>query len=201
MSDLRHEADEAAGEARIMEDKAKRAMLDAAKLADELRAEQEAAQGLERDRKDMEIRAHELQVSLDEAEANAIKWGRKMVAKLETRAKDLEAELDSEQRRLGDATKNLRKCERGIKELTFRQDEDRKNNERMHDLCDKLQQQVRTYKKQIEEAEEIAAMNLSKFRKAQVDLQESLERADISEQALAKSRIRGRSMSMARDFN
>merc|ERR1712029_749280 len=177
LSDLRHEADE------------------------ELRVEQDAAQGLERDRKDMEIRAHELQVSLDEAEANAIKWGRKMVAKLETRAKDLEAELDSEQRRLGDATKNLRKCERGIKELTFRQDEDRKNNERMHDLCDKLQQQVRTYKKQIEEAEEIAAMNLSKFRKAQVDLQESLERADISEQALAKSRIRGRSMSMARDFN
>ena len=65
-----------------------------------------------------------------------------MVAKLETRAKDLEAELDSEQRRLGDATKNFRKCERGIKELTFRQDEDRKNNERMHDLVDKLQQQV-----------------------------------------------------------
>ena len=61
-------------------------MLDAAKLADELRAEQEAAQGLEHDRKDLETRAHEMQVSLDEAEANAIKWGRKMVAKLETRA-------------------------------------------------------------------------------------------------------------------
>ena len=59
-----------------------------------MRVEQEAAQGLERDRKDLEIRAHELQVSMDEAEANAIKWGRKMVAKLETRAKDLEAELD-----------------------------------------------------------------------------------------------------------
>merc|ERR1712223_1593002 len=162
--------------------------------------EQEAAQGLEHDRKDLETRAHEMQVSLDEAEAKAIKWGRKMVAKLETRAKDLESELDSEQRRLGDATKNFRKCERGIKELTFRQDEDRKNNERMHDLVDKLQNQVRTYKRQIEEAEEIAALNLAKFRKAQVDLQQSLERADISEPALAKSRVRGRSMSLARDL-
>ena len=57
--------------------------------------------------------------------------------------------------------------------------------------------QVRTYKKQIEEAEEIAAMNLAKFRKTQVDMQESLERADISEQALAKFRARGRSMSAA----
>ena len=54
--------------------------------------------------------------------------------------------------------------------------------------------------RQIEEAEEIAALNLAKFRKAQVDLQESLERADISEQALGKSRVRGRSMSLARDL-
>ena len=54
--------------------------------------------------------------------------------------------------------------------------------------------------RQIEEAEEIAALNLAKFRKAQVDLGESLERADISEQALAKSRVRGRSMSLARDL-
>ncbi len=91
-----------------MEDKARKAMLDAAKLADELRSEQEAAQMAERDRKDLEARAHDLQINLDEAEANAIKWGRKMVAKLEARAKDLEAELDSEQRRLGDATKNYR---------------------------------------------------------------------------------------------
>ena len=75
-----------------MEDKARRAMLDAAKLAEELRVEQDNAQGLERDRKDLENRAHELQINLDEAEANAIKWGRKMVAKLESRAKDIEGE-------------------------------------------------------------------------------------------------------------
>lgn len=61
--------------------------------------------------------------------------------------------------------------------------------------------QVRNYKRQIEEAEEIAALNLAKFRKTQVDLQESLERADISEQALAKFRARERSMSLARDGN
>ena len=79
----------------------------------------------------------------DDAEQNAIKWGRKMVAKLESRVKELESELDSEQRRLGDATKNFRKADRGIKEYTFRQEEDRKNAERMQDLVDKLQNQVR----------------------------------------------------------
>ena len=104
------------------------------------------------------------QIQLDDAETNAIKWGRKMVAKLEGRCRELEAELDAEQRRVGDAHKNLRKAERGIKEYTFRSEEDRKNAERMRDLVDKLQMQIKTYKKQIEEAEEIAALNLSKFR-------------------------------------
>merc|ERR1712002_790689 len=171
-------------------------MMDAAQLAEELRSEQEHAQALEKERREQDAKAKDLQVQLDDAETNAIKWGRKMVAKMESRCRELEAELDSEQRRCGDAHKNFRKAERGIKEYTFRAEEDRKNAERMQDLVDKLQQQVRTYKRQIEEAEEIAALNLAKFRKAQVDLQESLERADISEQALAKSRVRGRSMSL-----
>ncbi len=59
---------------------------------------------------------------------------------------------------------------------------------------------VRNYKRQIEEAEEIAALNLAKFRKAQQDLQEALERADLSEQAMAKFRARGRSQSIHRDI-
>ena len=72
-----------------------------------------------------------------------MKWGRKMAAKLENRIRELESEMDSEQRRLGDATKNFRKGDRMIKEYTYKADEDRKNAERMQDLVDKLQQQVR----------------------------------------------------------
>jgi len=125
-----------------MEDKARKSMLDAAKLADELRMEQEHAQAMEQDRKELEARIHDIQIQLDEAEQNALKWGRKMIAKLEGRIKELEGELDSEQRRLGDAMKNFKKTERGIKEYQFRQDEDRKNAERMQELVDKLQQQV-----------------------------------------------------------
>lgn len=117
--------------------------MDAAKLAEELRYEQDHSAMLERERKELETKAHDIQVQTDDAEQNAIKWGRKMVAKLEGRVKELEGELDSEQRRLGDATKNFRKADRGIKEYTFRQEEDRKNAERMQDLVDKLQNQVR----------------------------------------------------------
>ena len=48
-----------------------------------------------------------------------MKAGRKVCAKLETRIKELEGELDNEQRRLGDNTKSLRKYERRIKEIEF----------------------------------------------------------------------------------
>jgi hypothetical protein len=46
----------------------------------------------------------------------------------------------------------------------------------------------RGYKKQIEEAEEIAALNLAKFRQTQGSLASAAEAADITEQALAKAR-------------
>ena len=52
----------------------------------------------------------------------------------------------------------------------------------MQELVDKLQNKVKSYKKQIEEAEEIAALNLAKYRKVQADLESSEERADINEQ-------------------
>ena len=53
--------------------------------------------------------------------------------------------------------------------------------QRMQELVDKLQNKVRSYKKQIEEAEEIAALNLAKFRKAQQELEETEERAKLAE--------------------
>ena len=75
------------------------------------------------------------------------------------------------------------------------QEEDHKNHERMQELVDKLQNKVKTYKKQIEEAEEIAALNLAKFRKVQSDLEQAEERADLNEQVLAKFKTKGREMS------
>ena len=187
-------------EAGLSEEKAQKAMIDAARLADELRGEQELAQALEHDKKLLEAQAKEMQGRLDDAEQNALKGGKKAMSKMETRVRELESELDAENRRLGDAQKNLRKSERRVKELSYTQDEDRKNSERMQALIDQLQGKIKSYKKQIEEAEEIASLNLAKFRKAQIDLADTAERADLTEQAAAKFKARERSQSMARDF-
>merc|ERR1712087_795409 len=112
----------------------------------------------------------------------------------ETRIRELESELDAENRRNGDICKNLRKSERSIKELTFAADEDRKNHERMQALIDQLQGKVKSYKKQIEEAEEIAALNLAKYRK--VALGDAAAEADANEQAAAMRKARARSASL-----
>merc|ERR1712176_369506 len=186
LNTLGHDLDEMTSEAKMSDDKAQRAMIDAARLADELRAEQEAAMMLERDKKLLEAQVKDAQSRLDEAEQQALKGGKKAMAKMDTRIRELESELDAENRRFADAQKNLRKSERHVKELTFASDEDRKNHERMQILIDQLQGKIKAYKKQIEEAEEIAALNLAKFRAAQGNLADTGERADVNEQALAK---------------
>merc|ERR1719174_781992 len=171
-------------------------MLDAGRMADELRQEQECTQIIERDRKLLECQLKDSQQHLDEAEMNALKGGKKAINKMETRIRELESELTAENRRFGDAQKNLRKSERRIKEIAYSTDEDRKNQERMQNLIDQLQCKIKTYKKQIEEAEEIAALNLAKFRHTQANMQESEQRADLNEQAVAKIKSKGRGPSV-----
>merc|ERR1719179_10179 len=112
-----------------------------------------------------------------------------MIQKLEQRVRELEVELDNEQRRHAETDKGMRKADRRLKELAFQSDEDRKNQERLQDMVDKLQQKIKTYKRQVEEAEEIAAINLAKYRKVQVELEDSEERADMAENTLAQLRV------------
>ena len=168
MTLLQADLDEMASEAGMSEEKAQKAMIDAARLAEELRGEQEAAQGLERERKLLEAQVKDMQARLDDAEQNALKGGKKAMGKMDTRIRELESELDAENRRMADAQKSLRRSERRIKELTFAADEDRKNHERMQGLIDQLQGKIKSYKKQIEEAEEIAALNLAKYRQVKL---------------------------------
>merc|ERR1711922_104598 len=165
MQTMHADLEEMLTESKMADERAKKAMIDAARLADELRLEQENAQACEKARKSMDCQVKDMQVKLDEAEQLAMKGGKKITCRLEQKIKDLETQLDDEQRRLVDAQKSQRRTDRRIKELTFSQDEDHKNHERMQELLDKLQNKVKSYKKQIEEAEEIAALNLAKFRK------------------------------------
>jgi len=80
-----------------------------------------------------------------------MKGGKRAQQKMEQRLRDLEMELDAEQRRHAETMKNVRKQERRTKELAFQADEDRKLHDRMRDANDKLQQKIKAYKRQVEE--------------------------------------------------
>lgn len=140
-------------ECRNAEEKAKKAITDAAMMAEELKKEQDTSAHLERMKKNMEQTIKDLQHRLDEAEQIAMKGGKKQVQKLESRVRnpvaaslpffitilfglrttsiatsahslfskvrELENEVDMEQRRSSDSVKGIRKYERRIKELSY----------------------------------------------------------------------------------
>merc|ERR1711981_272035 len=181
---LQAEIDDMLHQAKSSEEKAKKAMVDAARLADELRAEQDHVSVQSKNKRSLELSMAEMETRLADANESAMKGGKNAMAKLESRIRELEIELGSSQNRTTENMKAHQKAERKIKELSFQNDGDKKNQERMTDLAGKLQSKIRTYKKQIEEAEEIAALNLAKFRKAQQELEETEDRARLAESAL-----------------
>merc|ERR1719507_2841847 len=181
---LQAEIDDALQAAKNSEDKSKRAMVDAARLADKLRAEQDHVQAESRAKRALDTQLGELESRLADAEATAMKGGKNAMAKLELRIRELEMELGTVQTRTGESYKAFQRAERRVKELQFQQEEDHKNQDRMSDLANKLQQKIKTYKTQIEEAEEIAALNLAKYRKAQQELEETEERGKMAGVAL-----------------
>uniref|UniRef100_A0A8C3LJC4 Myosin motor domain-containing protein n=2 Tax=Phasianidae TaxID=9005 RepID=A0A8C3LJC4_CHRPC len=190
ISQLSSEVEDAVQECRNAEEKAKKAITDAAMMAEELKKEQDTSAHLERMKKNMEQTIKDLQMRLDEAEQIALKGGKKQIQKLEARVRELEGELDMEQKKMAEAQKGIRKYERRIKELSYQTEEDRKNLTRMQDLIDKLQSKVKSYKRQFEEAEQQANSNLVKYRKVQHELDDAEERADIAETQVNKLRAR-----------
>merc|ERR1719431_2124755 len=173
------EVDEILQQAKGSEDKSKKAMVDAARLADELRAEQDHTNSLSKAKRTLETQLNDLKNKFAEANEHAIRGGRAAMSKLETRIRELEVDLGNVQAHTAENSKGCQKSERRGKEIAFQIDEDHKNQDQMSALANKLQQKIKTYKKQIEEAEEIAALNLAKFRKAQQELEETEERARL----------------------
>uniref|UniRef100_A0A3P8V2F2 Myosin-16-like n=1 Tax=Cynoglossus semilaevis TaxID=244447 RepID=A0A3P8V2F2_CYNSE len=189
---LSSENEELISEFRAADERAKKAVTDATRLCEELRQEQDRSSHLEKVKKNYEQSIRDLTVKLEEAEQQALKAGKRTIQKLETKIKELENELDQEQKRHTETVKNLRKGERRLKELIFQTEEDHKTNQRMQELVEKLQNKLKSYKHQIEEAEEQANPSLSKYRKPVHELDDAEERAEMAEMALNKMRTRNR---------
>uniref|UniRef100_A0A8C0FKS8 Uncharacterized protein n=1 Tax=Bubo bubo TaxID=30461 RepID=A0A8C0FKS8_BUBBB len=178
ISQMQNEVEESVQECRNAEEKAKKAITDAAMMAEELKKEQDTSAHLERMKKNMEQTIKDLQKRLDEAEQIALKGGKKQIQKLESRVS------------LPFYTINP------TNGVSIQSEEDKKNLARMQDLIDKLQLKVKSYKHQAEEAEAQANLYLSKYRKQQHDLDDAEERAEIAESQVNKLRSKSRDIGM-----
>merc|ERR1719486_480585 len=127
------EIDDMLQQAKNSEEKAKKAMVDAARLADELRAEQDHTNTQSKPKRGLETQLAELENKFADANENAIRGGRAAMAKLETRIRELEVELGNVQAHTGENAKGYQKSERRAKELAFQIEEDKKNQDRMSD--------------------------------------------------------------------
>lgn len=85
ISTMQADLDEAVSELSNNEEQCKKATADAARLAEELRQEQEHATHAERLRKGLEQQIKDLQTRLDDAEGNSLKGGKRVISKLEQR--------------------------------------------------------------------------------------------------------------------
>ncbi|KAG9349801.1 hypothetical protein JZ751_026154 [Albula glossodonta] len=192
MTRIVNENEELISEYRAADERAKKAVADATRMGEELRQEQDHCMHLEKVKKNNEIAIKDLQLKVEEAEQLALKAGKRTIQKLEAKVKELETDLDSEQKRHVETMKSLHKNERRLKELVFQTEEDHKTNQRMQELVEKLQNKLKSYKRQLEEAEEQATVSLSKYRKTVNELDDAEERAGMAESALTKLRTRNR---------
>ncbi len=61
--------------------------------------------------------------------------------------------------------------------------------QRLQDMADTLQNKVKTYKVQAEDAEENASINMGRYRKIQHEVDEAQERAELAESNLNNLRL------------
>ena len=91
--------DEVTKELHAADERANRALADAARAVEQLHEEQEHSMKIDALRKSLEEQVKQLQVQIQEAEAAALLGGKRVITKLETRIRDLEIALDEETRR------------------------------------------------------------------------------------------------------
>merc|ERR1712010_121460 len=170
---LHAEIDDCLAQAKSSEEKAKRAMVDAARLADELRAEQDHTSTQAKAKRALEAQITELEMRLGEANEVAAKGGRTAMAKLETRIRELfrlKAAWDETTQQLDIVKRENKNLADEIKDLL---DQLGDGGRSIHEL-DKQRRRLEVEKEELqaalEEAEAALEQEENKVLRAQLEL-------------------------------
>jgi len=190
---LQNDYDEVHKELRISDERVQKLTIELKSTRDLLTEEQERLVKLDSIKKSLEVEVRSLHVRIEEVEANALAGGKRVIAKLESRIRDVEIEVEEEKRRHAETEKVLRKKDHRVKELILQSEEDHKTVSLLTESCDKLNEKVKIYKRQMQEQEGVSSTNLTRVRRFQRELEAAEDRADQAESNLSFIRAKHRS--------
>ncbi len=115
------------------------------------------------------------------------------MTRLQNKIRELETSLEEESRRYNEVVKETRANARRLKDLMSESEDDKRRIIQFQETIEALNKKLRAVRKQCEETEEIASLNLHKYRRAIQEQEDALERADVAENNLNKIRSYNRS--------
>ncbi|XP_055339641.1 myosin heavy chain, non-muscle-like isoform X2 [Paramacrobiotus metropolitanus] len=143
------------------------------KINAELANERLRIQTLESERSAAERAARELRIKLEEAEAQGRGKLRAQLGQMELQIQNLESQLEAETREKQILSKNVRKQEKRMRELSLQAEDERRNGDQQRDLCEKTNQRVKALKQQLEDTEVEYNREREKRRKIQNEYDEA----------------------------
>uniref|UniRef100_A0A673IXS0 Myosin-9 n=1 Tax=Sinocyclocheilus rhinocerous TaxID=307959 RepID=A0A673IXS0_9TELE len=179
IAQLEEELEEEHLNVELVNDRLKKATLQAEQVTVELSAERGNSQRLEGLRSQLDRQNKDLKQKLQDLEATVKSKYKSTIAALEAKIPQLEEQLDIEMKERQQSTKQVRRMEKKLKEILLQVDDERRNAEQFKNETEKLNTRMKQLKGQLEETEEEAARANASRRKLQRELEDATESANL----------------------
>ncbi|XP_053325018.1 myosin-9 [Spea bombifrons] len=192
IAQLEEELEEEQGNTELVNDRLRKATLQIDQLNADLNAERSSAQKNENARQQMDRQNKELKTKLQELEGTVKSKFKASIAALESKISQLEEQLDSETKERQNASKQVRRTEKRLKDVLMQVEDERRNAEQYKEQAEKSNVRMKQLKRQVEEAEEEAQRANAMRRKLQRELEDATETADAMNREVntLKSKLR-----------
>ncbi|XP_069510474.1 myosin-9 [Ambystoma mexicanum] len=192
IAQLEEELEEEQGNTEMANDRLRKATLQIDQLNADVNAERSNAQKNENARQQMERQNKELKAKLQEMEGAVKSRFKASITALEAKIAQLEEQLDTETKERQNASKQVRRTEKRLKEIALQVEDERRNAEQYKDQAEKSNTRMKQLKRQVEEAEEEAQRANALRRKLQRELEDATETADAMNREVStlKSKLR-----------
>ncbi|XP_030062730.1 LOW QUALITY PROTEIN: myosin-9 [Microcaecilia unicolor] len=192
IAQLEEELEEEQGNTEMVNDRFRKATLQIDQLNVDLNAERSNAQKNENARQQLERQNKDLKAKLQEMESAVKSKFKSSITALEAKIAQLEEQLEMETKERQNASKQVRRTEKKLKDVLLQVDDERRNAEQFKDQSEKFNVRMKQLKRQVEEAEEEAQRANALRRKLQRELEDVTETADAMNREVSslKSKLR-----------